>query len=74
MRYLAKNKKDYIGKCRYCGAPLPVGSTFMVCDRCYPGDEAPPGIVQRGADLPENSLIFHNFLLAIYAMGVIMHL
>ena len=39
-----------------------------------PGDEAPPGIVQRGADLPENSLIFHNFLLAIYAMGVIMHL
>ena len=35
MRYLAKNKKDYIGKCRYCGAPLPVGSTFMVCDRCY---------------------------------------
>ena len=34
-RYLAKNKKDYIGKLRYCGAPLPVGSTFMVCDRCY---------------------------------------
>lgn len=39
-----------------------------------PGDEAPPGIVQRGADLPENSLIFHKFPLAIYAIGVIMHL
>ena len=21
--------------CIHCGAPLPVGSTFMVCDRCY---------------------------------------
>ena len=39
-----------------------------------PGGEAPPEKVQRGADLLENSLIFHNFLLAIYAMGVIMHL
>ncbi|MDO4294205.1 MAG: helicase-related protein [Eubacteriales bacterium] len=35
MRYLAKSKKDYIQKCRYCGAPLPVGVPFMVCDKCY---------------------------------------
>ena len=35
MRFLTKNKNDYIRKCRYCGAPLPVGSAFLVCDKCY---------------------------------------
>lgn len=34
MRYLAKGKKDYIRKCRYCGKTLPVGYEKRVCDRC----------------------------------------
>lgn len=34
MRYLAKDKKDYIRKCRYCGKTLPVGYEKRVCDRC----------------------------------------
>lgn len=35
MSLLAKNKKDYILKCRYCGSPLLLGSTGRVCDKCY---------------------------------------
>lgn len=34
MRYLARGKKDYIRKCRYCGKTLPVGYEKRVCDRC----------------------------------------
>lgn len=34
MRYLVKDKKDYIRKCRYCGKTLPVGYERRVCDRC----------------------------------------
>ncbi len=35
MRYLLKNKKDYIQKCKYCGKPLPFGCNFTVCDDCH---------------------------------------
>ncbi len=35
MRLLAKNKKDYILKCRYCGSPLLLGTVGQVCDKCY---------------------------------------
>ena len=35
MNYLAKGKKNYIARCRYCGKLLPLGSPFQVCDRCY---------------------------------------
>lgn len=35
MRYLAKDKKEYIRKCQYCGKPLPVGASFGVCDSCF---------------------------------------
>lgn len=35
MRLLAKNKKDYILKCRYCGSPLLLGTTGRMCDKCY---------------------------------------
>ena len=37
MRYLVKNKKDYIQKCKYCGKPLPFGCNFTVCDECHRG-------------------------------------
>lgn len=37
MRYLAKNKKDYIRKCKYCGKPLPFGYEFSVCEECHGG-------------------------------------
>ncbi len=35
MKYLARNKHDYIRKCRYCGGPLPLDSNSSVCDGCY---------------------------------------
>lgn len=35
MRLLAKDKKEYIRKCQYCGKPLPVGAAFGVCDSCF---------------------------------------
>ena len=35
MRYLAKDKREYIRKCQYCGKPLPVGAAFGVCDSCF---------------------------------------
>ena len=35
MRYLAKDKREYIRKCQYCGKPLPVGASFGVCDSCF---------------------------------------
>ncbi len=35
MRYLSKNKKNYIRKCQYCGAPLPFDASFGVCESCY---------------------------------------
>lgn len=35
MRLLAKNKKEYIRKCRYCGSVLPLGAMFPVCDKCF---------------------------------------
>lgn len=35
MRYLTKDKKNYIRKCQYCGIPLPLETNFGVCDSCY---------------------------------------
>ena len=35
MRYLTKDKKDYIRKCQYCGALLPLGAQSRICDSCY---------------------------------------
>lgn len=34
MRYLSKDKKEYIRKCRYCGRTLPIGYERRVCVRC----------------------------------------
>lgn len=35
MRFLSKNKKEYIRKCQYCGSQLPLGATSRMCDKCY---------------------------------------
>lgn len=35
MKLLAKDKHNYIRKCRYCGGPLPLESTSSVCEACY---------------------------------------
>ena len=35
MRYLTKDKRDYIRKCQYCGALLPLGAQGRICDACY---------------------------------------
>lgn len=35
MKYLLKNKRDYIQKCKYCGKTLPFGYEFRVCDKCH---------------------------------------
>lgn len=35
MRYLVKDKKNYIRKCQYCGKPLPFDSSFGVCESCH---------------------------------------
>ena len=35
MRFLLKDKKNYIRKCQYCGAPLPFDSAFGVCESCF---------------------------------------
>ncbi len=35
MRYLSKDKKNYIRKCQYCGKPLPFDSAFGVCESCH---------------------------------------
>lgn len=35
MRYLMKDKKNYIRKCQYCGKPLPFDTAFGVCESCY---------------------------------------
>lgn len=51
MRYLLKNKKDYIQKCKYCGKPLPFGCAFTVCDECHKGGRKFPVMGRRkGAD------------------------
>ena len=48
MRYLAKDKKNYIHRCQYCGAMLPMGAAYRVCDRCY-GQERRLRVYRRGA-------------------------
>lgn len=35
MRFLSKDKGNYIHTCKYCGSILPVGSSFRVCDQCH---------------------------------------
>ena len=35
MRYLVRDKKNYIQKCKYCGRTLPLGYEFRVCDQCF---------------------------------------
>lgn len=35
MRLLAKDKKNYIRKCQYCGKPLPFDTPFGVCEGCH---------------------------------------
>lgn len=35
MRYLSKDKKNYIRKCQYCGTPLPFDTAFGVCESCF---------------------------------------
>ncbi|MBQ6322099.1 MAG: ATP-dependent helicase [Lachnospiraceae bacterium] len=42
MRYLLKDKSDYIKRCRYCGRMLPIDSPFNSCDRCFKNHDAVP--------------------------------
>ncbi|MCI9142357.1 MAG: ATP-dependent helicase [Lachnospiraceae bacterium] len=35
MRCLTKDKKNYIRKCQYCGIPLPLETSFGVCEGCH---------------------------------------
>lgn len=35
MQLLAKDKKDYIRKCKYCGMTLPVGYAYRICAQCH---------------------------------------
>lgn len=35
MQLLAKDKNEYILRCRYCGRILPVDSPFRVCKQCF---------------------------------------
>ncbi|MDO4344473.1 MAG: DEAD/DEAH box helicase [Eubacteriales bacterium] len=35
MRYLTKEKSDYIARCAYCGRLLPLGYPFRVCEQCH---------------------------------------
>ncbi len=35
MRYLSKDKKMYIRKCKVCGMPLSFQNAFGICDSCY---------------------------------------
>ena len=35
MRFLTKDKKNYIRKCQYCGIPLPLETSFGVCESCH---------------------------------------
>ena len=35
MRYLTKDKKNYIAKCKYCGRALPLAYPYRVCGACY---------------------------------------
>ena len=39
MRYLSRDKKSYIQKCKYCGRALPLGYPFRVCDACFGKEE-----------------------------------
>lgn len=34
MRYLSKDKSDYIARCPYCGRPLPLASPYRICEEC----------------------------------------
>ncbi len=49
MRFLVKNKRDYIQTCKYCGRALPLGYPFRVCDACF--DKPESGSSRR--DRPE---------------------
>lgn len=35
MRFLSKDKHEYIRKCQFCGAPIDLSSTSRMCDSCY---------------------------------------
>lgn len=35
MQLLAKDKNEYITRCKYCGKILPLGTKFNVCANCY---------------------------------------
>lgn len=35
MRFLAKDKHEYIRKCQFCGTPIDLSSTSRMCNSCY---------------------------------------
>lgn len=47
MRYLVRDKRDYIQKCKYCGKTLPLGMQGRVCDQCFEGTR--PWLARRKA-------------------------
>ena len=47
MRYLTRDKKDYIRKCQYCGALLPLGAQGRICDACYAQMKGSRGLFAR---------------------------
>ena len=50
MRYLSKDKRDYIRKCQYCGALLPLDSSSRICENCFreTRGQGPARIKSRG--------------------------
>lgn len=48
MRLLAKDKGTYIHTCKYCGATLPVGYAFRMCEQCHSTSRG--GHDRRGKD------------------------
>ena len=48
MRYLTKDKRDYIRKCQYCGALLPLGVQSRICDACYAQMKGNRSLFARG--------------------------
>ncbi|MBP5223510.1 MAG: ATP-dependent helicase [Lachnospiraceae bacterium] len=35
MRFLTKDKHEYIRKCQFCGTPIDLSSSSRMCDNCY---------------------------------------
>ncbi len=57
MKLLSKDKKEYIRKCQFCGAPIELSSASRMCENCYKemrarraAGESMPGRHRRGME------------------------